>query len=131
EFRSLDRDGFLCKIGEVATYLCSSRPTAVNLAWATGRIARLAETSPHWDSAEIWSAMLAEAHRIAREDAEECRKIGEAGAHLIRDGFGILTHCNAGALATVAYGTALAPLYVAHERGVQFRVFADETRPLL
>lgn len=68
---------------------------------------------------------------MAREDADTCRKIGEAGADLIPDGGGVLTHCNAGALATVAYGTALSLMYVAHERGKRFRVYADETRPLL
>ena len=68
---------------------------------------------------------------MAREDAETCRRIGEHGAHLIPEGGGVLTHCNAGALATVAHGTALSLMYAAHEQGRRFRVFADETRPLL
>jgi methylthioribose-1-phosphate isomerase len=75
--------------------------------------------------------MLAEAQTIAREDAETCRRIGEVGAPLVPDGGGVLTHCNAGALAAAAYGTALSMLYVAHEQGKRFRVYADETRPLL
>jgi len=75
--------------------------------------------------------MLAEAQAIAREDAEVCRRIGQVGAPLVPDGGGVLTHCNAGALATVAYGTALSMLYAAHEQGKRFQVFAGETRPLL
>jgi methylthioribose-1-phosphate isomerase len=102
----------------------------VNLAWAVDRTLRAAEGA-HASALSAWRAMLAEAQRISDEDREACQRIGEIGAALIRDGCGVLTHCNAGALATVAYGTALAPLYVAHELGRRFRVFADETRPLL
>ena len=75
--------------------------------------------------------LLREAKLIRDEDAAMCRAIGLAGAHLIKEGAGVLTHCNAGALATAEYGTALAPMYVAHEAGRKFRVYADETRPLL
>lgn len=122
---------FLHRVREVGQYLVECRPTAVNLAWAVRRVTQVAEERPDGKSRDIWRGMLAEAERMAREDAEICRKIGEFGADLIPDGGGVLTHCNAGALATVAYGTALAALYVAHERGKRFRVFADETRPLL
>jgi len=75
--------------------------------------------------------LLREAQAVRDEDAAMCRRIGDLGEHLIRDGMGVLTHCNAGSLATAEYGTALAPLYRAHELGRRFRVYADETRPLL
>jgi methylthioribose-1-phosphate isomerase len=129
-FREAGTAGLAAKVREVAAYLCGCRPTAVNLAWAVRRVAALVECGGG-DSRATWERMLQEAHVIAQEDAETCRRIGEHGADLIRDGGGVLTHCNAGALATVAYGTALAPMYVAHERGRRFRVYADETRPLL
>lgn len=130
-FRRQRPGDFRAELEKVCAYLQSCRPTAVNLAWALRRLRTVAEACPADSSDAIWSAMLAEAHRMAREDEEICRRIGEVGEHLIPDGGGVLTHCNAGALATVAYGTALSPMYVAHERGRRFRVFADETRPLL
>jgi methylthioribose-1-phosphate isomerase len=114
-----------------AQRLKSARPTAVNLAWAIDRVLRIARNGTQRSATEVWAAMLEEAHAISREEADASRRIGEHGAGLIREGAGILTHCNAGALATVAYGTALAPLYVARAQGRRFRVFADETRPLL
>jgi len=103
--------------------LADARPTAVNLRWGVERVRRAAGGDP--------AKALAEARRIHAEDEATCRAIGEAGASLIKDGMGVLTHCNAGALATAGMGTALAPMYVAHGRGVNFRVYADETRPLL
>jgi len=130
-FRGESRAAFLAKVRQVQQYLESCRPTAVNLAWALRRVAAVAETCTTGAAADIWEAMLAEAHAMAREDAEVCRRIGEAGAHLIPEGGGVLTHCNAGALATVAYGTALSLMYLAHEQGRRFKVYADETRPLL
>jgi len=121
---------FITRAAEVAEYLQSCRPTAINLAWALRRL--LATLKPETNcTSELWNTLLAEAHRLAHEDVATCRQIGENGAHLVPAGGGVLTHCNAGALATVAYGTALALLYVAHERGRRFRVYADETRPLL
>ena len=129
--RSIDRPAFLEKVAEVAAYLDSSRPTAVNLAWAVRRVSNVAQACEAADSGAIWQAMLDEADLMAREDAETCRRIGEHGAHLIGEGAGVLTHCNAGALATVAYGTALSLMYLAHEQGRKFKVYADETRPLL
>lgn len=131
EHRTLALPAFLQKVREVGAYLDSSRPTAVNLSWAIRRVTRVAESSSATSAAGRWPEMLEEAHRMACEDAEACRKIGEFGARLIPEGGGVLTHCNAGSLATVAYGTALAPMYVAFEQGRKFRVFADETRPLL
>jgi len=118
--------------------LKGTRPTAVNLAWALGRLERAfrsADSAGHGpgvrDRARV-EAVRREAEAIAREDQEMCRLIGEHGAGLIpAEGAGVLTHCNAGALATGGMGTALAPLYTAHARGVPLRVYADETRPVL
>jgi len=111
--------------------LAESRPTAVNLFWALDRMRRRAEALRATDAREAGEALLREAHAIRDEDAAMCRAIGRHGADLIREGMGVLTHCNAGALATSEYGTALALMYTAHERGRRFKVFADETRPLL
>lgn len=129
--REQSREVFTAKLAEVGSYLCSSRPTAVNLAWAVQRVGAVVEKHPSADAPALWDALLAEAHAIAAEDAQTCRQIGMHGSELVPDGGGVLTHCNAGALATSAYGTALSALYVAHEQGKRFRVFADETRPLL
>lgn len=130
-YREMPPPAFRAKVAEVGAYLCAARPTAVNLAWAVRRLIAVAETGGGHAVREAWDAMLIEAHTIAQEDAETCRRIGEIGAELIPEGGGVLTHCNAGALATVAYGTALSPLYLAHAQGRRFKVYADETRPLL
>lgn len=107
-----------------------TRPTAVNLAWALRRMRGAVDRDG--DGAEALADRLhEEAERIREEDRAMCRRIGEHAVELLRDGGTAVTHCNAGALATGGIGTALAPLYVAHERGWKFRVFADETRPLL
>ncbi|MDR2175979.1 MAG: S-methyl-5-thioribose-1-phosphate isomerase [Synergistaceae bacterium] len=117
--------------------LALSRPTAVNLFWALDRVEKKIEEtlsnsrgSPKMLE-ELEAAVEEEALSIQREDEEVCRAIGVHGQKILRDGMTILTHCNAGALATSRYGTALAPVYVAKERGLDVRVFADETRPLL
>lgn len=115
----------------VADYLATSRPTAVNLFWALDRMKRAAAAMAKRVWSEARAGLLAEAHRIRDEDAAMCRAIGEAGQHLIPEGGGVLTHCNAGALATSEYGTALALMYAAKARGRKFSVYADETRPLL
>lgn len=128
--REMSRADFLARVESVARYLESSRPTAVNLSWAVRRVARVAQDSPG-AGPDLWRAMLREARRMDQEDREVCRRIGEHGAPLIPENAGVLTHCNAGALATVAWGTALSLMYVAHEQGRPFRVYADETRPLL
>ncbi|MGD0572036.1 MAG: S-methyl-5-thioribose-1-phosphate isomerase [Sedimentisphaerales bacterium] len=116
-------------------YLASSRPTAVNLRWAIERILkRVSGYQGIRKSGTILGlrkAVLKEANEICREDIEMCRKIGANGARYIKSGAGILTHCNAGALATAGQGTALSVLYEAKKRGKKFRVFVDETRPLL
>lgn len=114
-----------------ADYLSSSRPTAVNLRWALDRmLAKLKSAAPSSVS-EIKEIMLAEAEAIHREDIEVCKNIGEHGLTLVKEGDGLLTHCNAGRLATVKYGTATAPMYLGHERGYNFKIYCDETRPLL
>lgn len=118
-------------IAEERDYLASSRPTAVNLFWALDRMyaraASLADESPR----AITAGMRAEAIRIRDEDIASCRRIAENGLSLLKPGNGILTHCNAGQLAAVRYGTALAPIHLGAERGYDFRVYTDETRPLL
>jgi len=126
-----DEAGLFEKLDSACAYLAGCRPTAVNLTWALRRMRQKAESLRGEPTAAIKQALLAEAEAIRREDEATCRAIGAAGADLIRDGCGVLTHCNAGALATSAYGTALAVLYAAHEAGKRFRVFVDETRPLL
>jgi len=118
-------------VEQTAAYLDASRPTAVNLAWALGRMRDSLRCAAPPTAAAAWAHLLREARSIEAEDAETCRRIGAHGAGLVSEGRGVLTHCNAGSLATVAFGTALAPLYAAHEAGRRFRVFADETRPLL
>ena len=110
-------------------YLASSRPTAVNLFWAMDRVWRVASSAKTLQ--QLCKAVLREANAIYQEDVEMCRQIGQHGEKFIKDGAGILTHCNAGALATAGQGTALSPMFEAHKKGKKFRVYADETRPLL
>ena len=111
--------------------LASARPTAVNLFWALDRMAKVVEGSRDKTVGAVKALLREEAVKIRDEDVAACRKIGENGLTLIKDGDGILTHCNAGQLAAVKYGTALAPVHLGRERGYRFRVFTDETRPLL
>ncbi|MDH7484421.1 MAG: S-methyl-5-thioribose-1-phosphate isomerase [Spirochaetales bacterium] len=112
--------------------LASARPTAVNLFWALRRMEqRLAAAClPGCSRDAVLAALRDEAQAIRDEDAAMCRSIGEYALSLLQPGWGLLTHCNAGALATAEYGTALAPIYLGQERGYGFHVFADETRPL-
>jgi methylthioribose-1-phosphate isomerase len=115
-------------------YLATSRPTAVNLFWALDRIRGKAQqiaSQPQATAKTLHEAVLVEAHAIYEEDVEMCRRIGEHGEKYIADGSAVLTHCNAGALATAGQGTALSVLFEAHKNGKRFRVYADETRPLL
>ncbi len=117
---------------EKKAYLASARPTAVNLFWALDRMESCVLDNQDKSVAEIISALHDEAVRIRDEDAEVCKAIGRHGLPLIKNGMGILTHCNAGTLATVRYGTATAPIYLATEAGIKdLRVYCDETRPLL
>ena len=125
---------FYNKFHEYRTFLDSARPTAVNLSWALDRMEQVALQAGQEKGlpvAEVKELLLKEALRIRQEDIEVCQRIGEYGLTLVNPGDGILTHCNAGQLATVKYGTATAPIYLGQERGYGFRVFADETRPLL
>ncbi len=113
--------------------LDAARPTAINLAWATGRVLELVKRLEvqQASSEQLAEAVLREAHTILAEDLAMCHAIGEHGAGLIPTGGRILTHCNAGGLATAGYGTALAPIYTAHAQGRQLHVLVDETRPFL
>jgi methylthioribose-1-phosphate isomerase len=127
-----DETAFFARFDEVASYLAASRPTAVNLVWALERLRKVVETMRGRGSpAAILQALLDEAHAIVEEDRQVCRAIGRHGAELLADGQGVLTHCNAGGLATADYGTALAVFFTAHESGKRLHVYADETRPLL
>jgi methylthioribose-1-phosphate isomerase len=114
----------------VADFLASVRPTAVNLRWALDRMLHALEAALA-KGADPWTAVEAEARRIHDEDREMCAAIGRHGAALLKEGDTVLTHCNAGSLATAGIGTALAPVYEAHRRGMRVAVISDETRPLL
>ena len=122
---------FSRELEEITRYLATSRPTAVNLFWALERMEKTVRAHPGSSPEELKEILVREAREILAEDEAMCRAIGEAGDALIKDGFGILTHCNAGGLATSGFGTALAPIYVAFEKGKRIRVYSDETRPLL
>ena len=114
-----------------ADYLATSRPTAVNLFWALDVMRRVARASHALPPADIKLRLVRAAMQIRDDDAAMCRAIGRHGARLLKNGFTVLTHCNAGGLATAEFGTALAPIYTAREQGRDVRVFVDETRPLL
>lgn len=127
-----DREAFFARLRETKEYLASARPTAVNLFWALERMWQTAQTHADETVPAICEALFAEAQRIRDEDVAISRSIGELGFALLHHGDGILTHCNAGTLATAKYGTATAPMYIALERGWNdLRVYCDETRPLL
>lgn len=128
--RTKNKKEFMQKLEAAAEVLRRSRPTAWNLFWAIDRILRKAQTVTG-GPIEIASQVQDEAIRIAEEDVQANRKIGEYGAALLEDGDRVLTHCNTGTLATVSYGTALAPIRTAISRGKRLRVFATETRPRL
>ncbi len=128
---NLPLEKFIIHIAKQAAYLDSSRPTAVNLHWSMVRMVNKAKSQSANSSAELYKALVEEAEAIDQEDKAFCLAMGEYGAPLIKEGMGVLTHCNAGSLVTSGIGTATAPMYVAHQNGVPFRVYADETRPLL
>jgi methylthioribose-1-phosphate isomerase len=110
-------------------YLASSRPTAVNLFWALDRVWHVASSAKTLQ--QLREVVLKKANAIYQEDVDMCRRIGQNGEKVIKNGAGILTHCNAGALATAGQGTALSVMFEAHKKGKKFRVYADESRPLL
>ncbi|MDL2253945.1 S-methyl-5-thioribose-1-phosphate isomerase [Ruminococcaceae bacterium OttesenSCG-928-I18] len=126
-----DYEVFLATLREHSRHLRSSRPTAVNLSWALGRMEELVLSHPGLSPAAMLPLLEKECRAIQQEDISMCRSISEYGLSLLQPGDGILTHCNAGPLATSCYGTALGPLFLGAERGLPFHVFADETRPLL
>lgn len=128
---SLGRAEFDVKLAEVTDYLATSRPTAVNLFWALDRIRAVGRAASHLNSIEMLDRLLEEAKAIEVEDREMCAAIGRHGAELLKDRSGVLTHCNAGGLATAGDGTALAVIFAAAAAGKQLQVYADETRPLL
>jgi methylthioribose-1-phosphate isomerase len=127
--QAASREALLADLGEAAQVLVATRPTAVNLPWAVKRMMQTAKGAG--GPGEIVAGLIAEAQRIADEDVAINHRMGAHGAALIGDGFNILTHCNAGALATVDYGTALAVVRCAHEQGTRLHVWVDETRPRL
>jgi methylthioribose-1-phosphate isomerase len=125
------REELLQDLETAADVLRATRPTAVNLFWAVDRMLHKAQTSKQSSTAQIVEELVAEAGRIADEDVEINRRMGRHGSSLVESGFNILTHCNAGALATVDYGTALGVIRAAHEQGKEIHVWVDETRPRL
>ncbi|QGP92745.1 Methylthioribose-1-phosphate isomerase [Neomoorella glycerini] len=129
--RAGDRAEFEAELKQAAAYLASSRPTAVNLFWALKRVQQAVAAATTDDVSSLKELVLKEALAIRDEDEAMCRAIGENGASLLQDAEAVLTHCNAGTLATARYGTALAPIYYLASRGKVLKVFADETRPLL
>jgi methylthioribose-1-phosphate isomerase len=127
-----DEDAFRAALDKTVARLAESRPTAVNLFWALRRVQGVADAlAGKAAPREILARLLAEARTIHEEDRQMCRAIGRYGAELLHDGQGVLTHCNAGGLATSDYGTALAVFFAAQESGKRLHVYADETRPLL
>ncbi len=126
-----DPEAFLSRLSAHAAALKAARPTAVNLGWAVDRGLRSAQACRERGRGEMLEALYRTAVEIQEDDAAKCKAISELGLSLIRDGDGVLTHCNAGPLATSRYGTALGPILLGTERGMTFHVFADETRPLL
>jgi methylthioribose-1-phosphate isomerase len=130
--RGRDEAAFFRRLEEVTGHLAGSRPTAVNLFWALHRLQRkAAELRGSRTSAEIHDALLREARAMHDEDRATCHAIGRYGAALLPDGAGVLTHCNAGGLATSEYGTALSILFTAQDQGKRLHAYVDETRPLL
>lgn len=129
--KATNYEDFYNEFMKVKERLASSRPTAVNLFWALDRMEDCLKRNKDKSVGEIKIALKNEAQSIRDEDEEVCKAIGEYSLSLLKPGMGILTHCNAGTIATAKYGTALAPLYLGAERGYDFKVFADETRPLL
>ena len=122
---------FYTEFHRIKEYLAGARPTAVNLVAALNRMEKVVQDNPSEEVATLVQLLHDEAQAIRTEDAAACRRIGEHCLSLLRPGMGLLTHCNAGHLAVSEYGTALAPIYLGEERGYGFKVFADETRPLL
>ncbi|MCR5356301.1 MAG: S-methyl-5-thioribose-1-phosphate isomerase [Lachnospiraceae bacterium] len=126
-----DNDEFLKRFVKDKEYLNSSRPTAVNLSWALNRMERVLKENKDLELPELKKVLREESLAILNEDMDMCRRIGENALTLLKKGDGLLTHCNAGQLATSKYGTATSAMYLGHERGYGFKIYCDETRPLL
>lgn len=126
-----DWEEYQNRLNEVISLLGSTRPTAANLFWALERMRKVVENNKGKNFEELNQILLKEAILIHEEDKRMCKRIGENGASLLKDGDTVITHCNAGALATGGMGTALAVIYAAQEEGKNIKVFADETRPVL
>ena len=126
-----DYGEFARQFHKAADYLNSSRPTAVNLSWALNRMENIVQEAKGKSVPEIRTLLRDEALRIKQEDIDICKKIGEHALTLVKPGMGLLTHCNAGQLATAKYGTATAVMYLGHQKGYHFKIYDDETRPLL
>ena len=131
DIKEPEPEAFYRKLAEQGAYLNSSRPTAVNLSWAIGEMLKTARAHLAEPRPQLLEALYQKARAIHLDDIEKCTRISEYGLSLLHPGDGVLTHCNAGPLATSRYGTGQGPLLLAAERGIPLRVFADETRPLL
>ena len=131
QWAELSLEEFQEKYRKASEYLNAARPTAVNLSWAIARLQKIVDEQPEKSVKEVIHLLGEEADRIQQEDMEMCFQIASHGLSLLKEGDGILTHCNAGPLATSCYGTALGPMMLGKEQGMNLRVFADETRPLL
>ena len=136
EFQATGNGDFVARFRALKSYIGSSRPTAVNLFWAMDRMEStltnvISSSGGAFRRSEILNSLGNEAERIRAEDEAACKAMGEYGLSLLRPGMGLLTHCNAGTIATAKYGTSLSPIYLGHEQGYGFHVFVDETRPLM
>ena len=129
--KTLSGDALKEELKKKKQYLASSRPTAVNLFWALDKMEQKATETGYENKQSLIEALLAECKQIRDDDIASCRRIGENGLKILGSARRILTHCNAGQLAAVRYGTALAPLHLGKEQGINFKVYCDETRPLL
>ncbi|MDH4127856.1 MAG: S-methyl-5-thioribose-1-phosphate isomerase [Spirochaetota bacterium] len=127
----INNDSFIKEVNNVINYLRTTRPTAINLFWALDEVKNLIESQKTSKPEQIKKAIYDKAVEIFEDDIERSKKIGEYGEALFNDGDNIITHCNAGGLATSGYGTALAPIFIAKSKGKNIHVYADETRPLL
>ena len=131
QIQAASRDQFLARLRPMAETLCAARPTAVNLSWGVRRLLEKAERAEYQEPEKLQKMLLAEAQRLHQEDIDANRRLGQFGAALLPEKATVLTHCNAGALATAGYGTALGVLWAAKEAGKTLKVYVDETRPLL
>ena len=131
QIQAASRDQFLARLRPMAETLCAARPTAVNLSWGVRRLLEKAERAEYQEPEKLQKMLLAEAQRLHQEDIDANRRLGQFGAALLPEKATVLTHCNAGALATAGYGTALGVLRAAKEAGKTLKVYVDETRPLL